>query len=259
MLSLSTATAQAPKYLIIWAQDGSSTVYPLNVNPLITLTDTDIIVTANGLESAFNNDDAVRFTYESGSDYRCTLVLKTPMATFCSPLSLDFSRVTGLKAYVATAYDSQSSVLTLTAVSEVPAGTGVLLIGEPGTYKLPFAETLAAAGNNLMKGVTIATEIAPVEDGYVNYVLVNGTNGTGFYRLSSAGLLSAGKAYLCLPESVAQARRDISIAWDDGTTSISGIEETAVDDTYFRLDGIRTTSPTRKGVYMKNGQKVIVK
>lgn len=258
LFCLSVANAQTPKYLVILAQDGSTVVYPLSVKPLITMTDTNLSVVANGLESVFSNEDAVRFTYESGDDHRCTVVLSTPIATFCSPLSLDFSAVTGLKAYVASAYDAQSSVLTVTAVSEVPAGTGVLLIGEPGTYKLPFADAPAATGDNLMRGVTIATEIAPTEGDYVNYVLVNGTQGTGFYRLSTTGLLSAGKAYLRLP-ATAQGRRDISISWEDGTTGIGSVSDAAIDGAYFRLDGIRTPTPNRKDIYMRNGQKVIVK
>ena len=78
LFCLSVANAQTPKYLVILAQDGSTVVYPLSVKPLITMTDTNLSVVANGLESVFSNEDAVRFTYESGDDHRCTVVLSTP-------------------------------------------------------------------------------------------------------------------------------------------------------------------------------------
>lgn len=256
--SLSLMAEGVKTNLIIWAKDGSKIVYPLSSRPKVTFSDTDLTVTTNGLEAVFNLEDMARFTYESSDYDKCTIVLTNPMATYCSPLDLDFSSVNGLKAYIASSFDSETGVLTMTRINDVPAGTGVLLIGQTGIYEIPFS-SFKLSNYNLLKGVTIATEIAPEEDSFVNYILVNGTQGTGFYRLSASGLLAAGKAYLQLPASVAQSRKTISISYDDNITGITEVESNEFDNTYFRLDGVRQVNPSRKGIYMKNGKKVIVK
>ena len=183
---------------------------------------------------------------------------RNPLATFCSPLDLDFSSVSGLKAYVASSFDSETGTLTMTAVNDVQAGTGMLLVGETGTYEVPFSN-ISTSYKNLMKGVTVATEVFPIEGEYTNYILVNGLNGTGFYRLSSSGLLEAGKAYLQLPTTIAQGRRSININYDGNTNGISEVETQEFDNPFFRLDGLSMMNPSRKGIYMKNGKKIIVK
>ncbi len=137
LLSLFYLSAMADEpitQLVIWAKDGSKTVYPLNSKPKITFSEADLIVQSNDLESVFSLEDTHKFTYENSDDNKCTIVLNSQMATYCSPLDLDFSSINGIKAYVASAFDSATGILTMTAVNDVPAGTGVLLIGEKGTY-----------------------------------------------------------------------------------------------------------------------------
>jgi len=258
LISLSAIADDPITQLVIWAKDGSKTVYPLDSKPKITFSETDLIVKANGLEAVFSLEDTNKFTYENSDDNKCTVVLDYPMATFCSPLDIDFSSVNGIKAYVASAFDPETGLLTMTATNDVPAGTGVLLVGETGTYEIPFCN-VHNSYENLLVGVTIATEIFPTEEGYTNYILVNGTHGTGFYRLSASGLLSAGKAYLHLPTSVALSRKSISINYDDHITTIHEIVGNEFDNVYFRLDGIRQMNPSRKGIYIKEGKKIYVK
>lgn len=254
-----TAIANEPKtQLVIWAKGGGKTVYPLRSNPKIVFSENDLIVETNGLEAVFSLENTERFTYESSDDNKCTIVLKNPMATFCSPLDLDFSSVSGLKAYVASSFDSETCTLTMKAVDDVQAGTGVLLVGQIGTYEIPFSN-IKASYENLMKGVTIATEVAPTEGDYTNYILVNGSNGTSFYRLSSSGLLEAGKAYLQLPTTIAQGRRSININYDGNTNGISEVETPEFDNPFFRLDGLRMMNPSRKGIYVRNGKKITIK
>ncbi len=254
-----SAIANEPKtQFVVWAKDGSKTVYPLSSKPIITFSDADLSIFTNGLEAVFNQEETARFTYESSDDNKCTVVIANHMATYCSPLDLDFSSIDGLKAYVATAFNSETGVLTMTQVSDVPAGTGILLIGKTGTYEIPFSN-FKPSYDNLLKGVTIATEIAPEESGSVNYILVNGSRGTGFYRLSAVGLLAAGKAYLQLPTSLAKSRKSISINYDGNSTGIVEIRADEYNDACFKLDGVRQIDPSRKGIYMKNGKKIIVK
>lgn len=253
-----SAMADDPRtHLVIWAKDGSKIVYPLMSKPKITFTDFDLVVNTNGLEAVFNIENTSHFTYENSTD-KCVLVLNNSMATYCSPLDLDISSVSELKAYVASSFDSEVGILTMTRVNEIPAGAGVLLIGEKGTYEIPFS-VFHSSYDNLLKGVTIATEISPTEGEYTNYILANGTHGTGFYRLSTSGLLDAGKAYLQLPTSVVKSRMSIKINYDGNTTGISEVDPQTLENNYFRFDGIRMMNPFRKGIYLKNGKQIIVK
>lgn len=259
LLCLSTLADEPKNQLVVWLKDGDKTVYPLSRNPKVTFSEVDLIIETAGIEAVFNLENMKCFTYEYSTDTKCSVVLKNPIATYCSPLGLNFSEVEGMKAYIANSFNPETSTLTLQAVNEVPAGFGVLLVGEQGTYEIPISSGISIpVGENLFKGVTIATEISPVDGDYTNYILVNGSHGTGFYRLSMSGLLDAGKAYLQLPTSVAK-NRTISICYDDNTTSLSHVEDKEFDNTYFRLDGVRVMNPSRKGIYMKNGGKIVVK
>jgi hypothetical protein len=50
-----------------------------------------------------------------------------------------------------------------------------------------------------------------------------------------------------------------SITGDAGTTGISRVAAEAGNDTWYNLNGQRIDTPTKKGLYIKNGKKVIVK
>lgn len=254
---LSAVADESKTQLVVWAKDGSKTVFPLSCSPKITFSETDLTVMVNSLETVFSLSDVEQFTYDASDDIRCTVVLNNPMATFCSPLDLDFTSVEGVKAYVANSFDPETGVLSMRSVNHVPAGAGIVLIGQMGTYEVPISNEHPIY-DNLLKGVTIATEIVPEDEDYVNYILVNGSNGTGFYRLSSSGLLSAGKSYLQLPKTVAHSR-NITICYDGITTDFYPFEVSEFDSPYYRLDGIRAMTPLRKGIYMQNGKKIIVK
>lgn len=46
------------------------------------------------------------------------------------------------------------------------------------------------------------------------------------------------------------------------TTSLNGVESTVRtydDGCYYTLDGVKVQNPTKKGIYIKNGKKVVIK
>ena len=49
----------------------------------------------------------------------------------------------GLKAYIASGFIQKSGTVILTHVTDVPAGTGLMVKGPQGTYEVPFAESTA--------------------------------------------------------------------------------------------------------------------
>lgn len=88
---------------------------------------------------------------------------------YCSSSALDFSKLEGLKAYVATGYDK--GVVTLTRVKTIKSGEGFLVIGVSGDYEVPVIERSNDNTLNLLVGVLGNTTVkTKSEDGiYVNY------------------------------------------------------------------------------------------
>ena len=116
-------------------------------------------------------------------------------------------------------------------VYDVPAGTGLLLKGEPGTYFVPYSQSYSIY-SNLLKGVTTETNLAATTGGYANYVLAS----------SSA----------------------LRLSFDDEeeatgiSASLTKSEERIVNSTVYDLQGRRVEYP-QPGLYIRNGKKVIIK
>ena len=190
------------------------------------------------------------------------------VATFASDYPLDFSGITGIKAYVANAFNPRTGKLVLTRVDKVPAGTGLYIKGHQGTYDVPIQSTTNYVIDMLV-AVTKPTIVAPEADGYTNFILANGDHGVGFYTLSQEGTIAAGKAYLQLPtENVQNMAGPVALEFDDEeTTGIEDMEALPSDlnpqfsnSEWYTLDGqLLNGQPTQKGVYIVNGRKVVVK
>ena len=90
------------------------------------------------------------------------------------------------------------------------------------------------------------------------YVLNNGSQGVGFYKLKDGKSLSPGKAYLYYSGSLA---RDF-FGFDETTAlrEISNEKLEISNDDYYTLDGRKLQGkPTTKGLYIVNGKKVVIK
>ena len=182
--------------------------------------------------------------------------------TWCSAYDLDFTNVEGLKAYIASGYHRTKGTIWLTRVKEVPAGEGILLIGDEGEYKVPHLATTAYYAN-LMVGTVEAITINETDGEYTNYYLSNGASGIGFYKVNGSVEIKANRAYLpLLKNTVSGTRGFIGMDFDDdenGTTGISEAQQRVGEpDVYYNLQGQRVDNPT-KGLYIKNGRKVVIK
>ena len=183
--------------------------------------------------------------------------------TLCSPYSLDFTSVTGLTAYIATG--ATGTLVNLTPVKKVPAGTGILLKGTANTYYVPvIAES--AATDDVSANKLVGVVANKTKDAESIYVLMNdATYGVGFYQNENAFTVGANTAYLpanFYEGGVGTARSFFSL-WNDGeTTSISekvkvNSEEFATAPV-FNLKGQRVAQPA-KGLYIVGGKKVVMK
>ena len=181
----------------------------------------------------------------------------TGFATFCSPVDMDFSSVTEIKAYIASGFNPSTGTLVLTRVTEVPAGEGLYIVGDEGSYNVP-ATTTDMVYSNLLKGVTTATTISPTDGDNTNFILANGSHGVGFYTLSAAGELAGGKAYLQLQTASVASVKAINVVFNDEETAIKDVEQSPNVQGIYNLQGQQVNAP-RRGLYIINGKKVIIK
>ena len=179
-------------------------------------------------------------------------------ATYCSPYALDLSgELTNLTdAYIVTG--GADGKLTKTSVNggTVPANTGLLLKGTAGTVNFPVVASSATdVSANKLVGVTTDTDIA-AETGYV---LMYENSVLAFYKNSNAFTVGANTAYLPADFDGTGARFSF-FSFDDETTGISQVEDSALrmENSVYNLQGQRVDNP-KKGLYIRNGKKVMMK
>ena len=145
----------------------------------------------------------------SGGTFFKKMVVKTPetvniligadrMETFACDKPLDFSPFTDLfKAYIVTGYDNATGTVYLEQVEQVPAATGVVLIGEECTVNVPVIEGDATPlpAPNLLTAVVGQGE-APAG----SYTLATSHGTTRFCKTATAQTLT-NEAYLLLPDA----------------------------------------------------------
>ena len=185
-------------------------------------------------------------------------------ATYCSSHDLDFSGVKGLKAYVATGYNKETGVVTLTRVQTAVAGTGLFLKGEPGEYHVRAIDESNDYTLNMLVGTQEVTTVNSTSDdgAYANfkYTIREGDAEPMFYRFEDGATLSANKAYLQLPSRLfasTQAAKQVKLRFDEGTTT--DIQEVAPqvneDKAVYDLSGRRVKN-SAKGIVIENGKMV---
>jgi hypothetical protein len=123
-------------------------------------------------------------------------------STYCSTNDLDFSKFgDNLKAYVATGYDPNSKTIWMTRVYNVPAGTGIFLKGEKGTYNIPVKASTSYY-KNMMVGTLESTDIPSSTDEYTNLYLAKDGDVLKFCTIAGTGrTMGANKAYLQIPKT----------------------------------------------------------
>ena len=209
-------------------------------------------------------DFTVSVSFNVAGDNATVTIGDECIVTFCPIGDVDFTSVSGVKAYIGSIFNRETGALTMTRAYDVPAGTGLLVKGEPGTYEIPYKPSQSIV-SNLLKGVTTETNLAATTGGYANYVLASGTNGTGFYRVPADGTtLAAGRAYLSIPAEIAASRSALRLAFDDEdeatgiSASLTNSEERIENSAVYDLQGRRVEQP-QPGLYIRNGKKVVIK
>ena len=181
--------------------------------------------------------------------------------TYCSDIDLDFSYSPELQAYIASGYYPQTGCVLLTRVLEVPAGTGIVLRGDKGTYRVRYGESTAYY-LNLLVGNVEQTTVQPTEGNNVNLSLSSGDDGLCFYRISSPLVMEKNSARLQLPANIfPSSRRNVTIIYEEDADAIrSSLSGTTHGNAVYDLQGRQVGTDLNsmpRGLYIINGQKVV--
>ena len=200
-------------------------------------------------------DVTIEATFKSAKEF---ITMTGTYATFSCPQDLNFTG-SDLRAYMAMGFNKNTNQVLLVRVYDVPAGTGLFLVGEPGTtYKIPYSENASYYVNlfvaNLQKSTIYATA-----GNFSNYIFSEQDGDLGFYPIIDYVTLLAQTAYLQLPSDFVAAGVKVSVVFEDDV--IDGIEDFLISDedaTIYDLAG-RRLSKTQRGINIVNGKKVLVK
>lgn len=160
----------------------------------------------------------------------------------------------GVKAYTLT-YTGGDATTATEVTGKIPANTPVLINAKAGDYTFNATETqttkAASPVSGALTGVWAETS---VPEG--TYVLQNQNGTIAFYKVSSSDVkCPANSAYLTAPASA----KALSINYGGSTTGISHIAENKTDGEVYNLQGVRVKGSLKKGVYIQNGKKFVVK
>lgn len=217
--------------------------------------------------------DAAWNAYSPKDTYVQTLATK--YASFDHDFPVSFVAKNGheaLEAYVGpstyrvTQPTKVQKILKMIKVTSTAANEGVLLKGEIGrTYTYQIAETDPGlyTGNRVI-GVREDTTLVQTEsDGKSNWVLQSDYK----LHLVSNGTIKSGRAYVHETNDgdTNFGAKGIYLSFalneENNTTGIDSVENKKADEenVYYTLSGVRVINPTEKGVYIKNGKKVIIR
>ena len=158
------------------------------------------------------------------------------------------------------AVNSGKTAVVLTEVTgrEIPAGKGVVLKSSAATITLTPTTTTQTLEGNELTGVDAATA-APSNAYCLSKETTGSARGVGFYTYT--GTIPAHRAYLVVAGGPSLARGFLGFGDDDSTTGISLPEAVVIGDDapVYDLSGRRVTGQPQKGIYVKNGKKIVIK
>ena len=179
-------------------------------------------------------------------------------ATFYCDKAVTLSAETAANAQLYTITAVSNDKATATAMTVAAAETPLLVKNTTETTQT----VLLMPTDNAADDVTVAsefvgtledTQIAASTEDLTNYAF----NGKAFVFVKNDLSVSANKAWLAIPTSTA---RQISIVFEDAT-GVNAVESGKLKvESFYDLSGRKLDKmPTKKGVYILNGRKVVIK
>ena len=225
----------------------------------------DCNVTVTGQQTAvgvYSGDNVAIANVLDNSNYQLPYPKPTTAFEIANPLSMSFAAgqlwatwygaynyevPTGMTAYKVSSVNG--TTVTVDAIDYVPANTGVLINRT--------ATDAADVNSNIYNGETSAITSLLVNGNptpYTDYILFNNQ-----FVLSSVSTIGDHRCYL--PGSgVAGTRGLLIVVGGDDTTSI---EQKLIDvietGEWYDIQGRRIVRPHKKGIYIRDGKKVVIK
>ncbi len=213
------------------------------------------------------------------------------ISTFGSSKNLNFED-TGVTPYYVS--DVAEGSVTLTSVTITRAYAGYVVKGNAGTYAIPVADSepewldafhyLQSTGDysgtwvyrSVYSDYTGTDDRATKIKTYYRYIFAkNSSNAIGFYLLATDFVdadsnpyyttTTAHKAYLETKDNIqpTSGGARVALVFEDGseTTGINTVQSSEFrGQSYYTLDGRKLNSkPSKAGLYIVNGKKVIIK
>lgn len=185
------------------------------------------------------------------------------VGTYACSQHLDFTG-SELKAYIAIGFNREAGAVLLARVYDVPAGTGIYVKGEQGTYKIPYAANSNFCYVNMLVGNTgDPITIDSFTGGMGNYYLGVENGNVVFKHSAGSARIGTNRAYLQIPRSFYDPtvnNAPVNIQFEEETTGMEDIiffgqEESNV---IYNLNG-QKVNKAGSGIHIINGKKVFIK
>ena len=147
------------------------------------------------------------------------------------------------------------------AIKVAPKETPLLVYNKSEESKTFLLIPTAATADEVsvakeFKGTLVEMEM-PASSATVDYYVCTGS---AFMWVRDAGVIAANRCWLQIGEQPAASRaKTRSIVGGGDTTSLRGVNSEVVNsEDYYDLQGRKVAKPTRGGIYIHNGKKVII-
>ena len=210
-----------------------------------------------------------------------TVTLPVGLSTYYHGKGLRVSdnNADGVKIYAVTAVSNDQVTLEEISSRAIPAFTPVIISNSGiGALACTFEEAATDARESEF-GQTFATDLgtatpakefigtAEALSAYVpdNSATVYGFNGAAFVKMEGTLNIAANRCWIEIGEMTVGGARELNIVFDGETTGIHSMDNGRwiMDngaDTWYTIDGRKMEkAPSRKGIYIKNGKKHVIK
>ena len=203
-------------------------------------------------------------TPEPEGEYVEVTIGETGYATFGNTTGKHLTPGNGVTVYSAKPGNGQ---VVLTKLDGVPQTAGVILKGLPNaTYKLYHAAEgiTYTVSNNYMQRVTADTQLQQQPDAtHWNYVLGADHGVAKFFLVQEGSTLAKGKAYLRSNKQLTATAgaSGFELVIDGESTGIESLSPALSkgEGVVYDLQGRRVTGQCKRGIYIVNGKKIMIK
>ena len=172
---------------------------------------------------------------------------------------------TNIGLYTISSIDADRSTATVTPISGIiPAGTPMLVYN--GTEQKQTAKLIVTLDNaqdaidwaDQFKGTATDHEFTANDMAAADYYALSG--GKAFAPVKGAGTLGANQCWLQFDKQEIPSARQFTLVFDSEATGIKTTDCTDyTDSVWYDLNGRKINAPSKKGIYIMNGRKVVVK